>query len=379
MLRTNDYSSKAKNRMKKNVAILSAGLGNVSRGFETSASLWYQALAREKELAVELFAGGPQPQATRIWNLPRNGKVARFLRSLRLIQDGCRLEQLSFGLGLLPYLFRGKLDVVWLQEATLASLMLRFKKMFHFRYRIMFCDGAPVGHAFAQQFDYLIFLHAYALQAALADGIAARRCAVIPHVADVTVYPTSKADARAHFGLASDRFVIICVAAWNKHHKRIDYLLQEVAQLQRPEITLLLCGQPEQETQELQAMAQDLGLDVQWHTLTRQDLSLAYSAADVFVLPSLHEGLAAVLLEAAAHQLPVLSHAHEGGKYVFGEAYEGLADFSQGGVLADRLKAWQAAADLSPIGAYTYRCVSERFNATTLTHTLVNFINRATL
>jgi len=44
--------------------------------------------------------------------------------------------------------------------------------------------------------------------------------------------------SRAGFGLYDSDFVVVCVAAWNKHQKRIDYLIEEVARIQDPSVKL---------------------------------------------------------------------------------------------------------------------------------------------
>ena len=76
--------------------------------------------------------------------------------------------------------------------------------------------------------------------------------------------------SRATLGLCDSDFVVICVAAWNKHQKRIDYLIEEVARIQDQSVKLLLCGEPEPETADLKALAaRKLGSRVQWLTVDR--------------------------------------------------------------------------------------------------------------
>jgi glycosyltransferase involved in cell wall biosynthesis len=126
---------------------------------------------------------------------------------------------------------------------------------------------------------------------------------------------------------------VICVAAWNSYHKRLDYLIEEVASLNDPSVKLFLCGDRETETAALEQLgAERLGSRIQWHTLADQQVRDAMYMADVFVLPSLREGLGAVLIEAAMAGLPVLSHPHAGSKFIL-EDPEWMADISQRGAL----------------------------------------------
>src|SRR5436305_1548593 len=48
---------------------------------------------------------------------------------------------------------------------------------------------------------------------------------------------------RRSLGLPTDRPVVLSVGALNKHHKRIDYLISEVAMLDKPRPYLLMLGQ----------------------------------------------------------------------------------------------------------------------------------------
>src|SRR5438270_9762946 len=93
------------------LAILSAGLGRVHRGFEVSASRLFNSLTGKASFDVRLFCGGSYPSGTHVRNIPRSGIFATLLKRMGLIQDGCRLEQISFAVGFLPSLLAWKPDV----------------------------------------------------------------------------------------------------------------------------------------------------------------------------------------------------------------------------------------------------------------------------
>ena len=358
--------------MKTKIAFLSAGLGNISRGFEISAATWFAELKDSQLLEVRLFSGGNYESATKVWNTPRNGRIATFLRRINLIKDGCRLERITFGIGFLFQLLSYRPDIIWLQEGTVGDILLFLRRTFGFSYKILFCDGAPIGYEAAKQFDYLIFLHEYALKDALEAGADPERCAVIPHLSLFPGIKTDKNEARKILNLDPDKIVIICVAAWNRHHKRIDYLLKETAKL-GPGVTLLLCGQPEKESDALKEEAAELGIDVHWRTLTQKELSVAYMAADIFVLPSLFEGLPAVIIEAGAHKLPVIAHPHMGARFALGEDYEGLTDLSKQGNFSAKAHEYMHTGDLDKRGEATYKLINSKFNKNLLIGKFINF------
>jgi 1,2-diacylglycerol 3-alpha-glucosyltransferase len=356
------------------IAFLSAGLGNISRGFEISCRTWFDEVKSITDLDARLFSGGKIKTATHVWNWPRNGSVASFLRYFKLINDGCRLEQITFSFGFLFHLLFYSPHVIWLQEATLGNMLLKFRKIFGFKYELIFCDGAPVGHNFAKRFDYLVFLHQYALDDAISDGIDPKRCCVIPHLSLSADSSLDKLAARFKMNIAEDKFVIICVAAWNKHHKRIDYLLKEIASIKSKKVMLLLCGQPEIDSDLLKKDATELGIDMQWHTLSQAELTNAYVASDLFVLPSLNEALGAVLIEAGVHGLPVICHPHQAGKFIFGKDYSGLTDLSEKGNLTKKILDFTNAGHIEDEGYKTKDIVSRKFNRQSLTADLVNYI-----
>ncbi len=364
--------------MRLKVALLSSGLGYVFRGFEGTTSVLFDEIKKDESLDVRLFSGGKFPNATTVWNFPRDGKITSLIKFLRLAKDGIRLEQISFSAGFLLHLLFYQPNVILLQEASLANMLLKFRKIFGFKYKIVFCDGAPVGHQYAKRFDYIIFLHESVMTSAVEDGVEAERCIVIPLITFPPVQ-SEKTDARNILNIDLNKLIIVCVAAWNRHHKRIDYLLEEIAQLNDRNITLLLCGQAEKNSESLKKMAVTLNIDAKWHTFNREDLSIAYSAADIFVLPSLNEGLGMVMIEAAQHKLPVICHDHAAGRFIFGQDYLGLTDLSMKGNLSKKITYYKDFVNLKELGLDTEKIVNKKFDRHDLAERFIGIIKKASL
>jgi glycosyltransferase involved in cell wall biosynthesis len=318
------------------LALISCGLGHVNRGFEVSAARWQQALQNEERLDIKLFCGGRYPNSTIVWNCPRDGFVTNLLRQLKLLNDGCRLEQISFAYSFLPHLLRWQPDVIWTQEYTFGHILNFFRQKFKLHYQIIFCNGAPVAPNYYQEFDYIQHLTADSEREGREFGISAQKMQVLPHCTPQKKFIESR-QIRKEFGYTESDWIVVCLAAWNRHHKRIDYLIEEIAALENPQIKLLLCGQPEAETNLLKALgAEKLGDRIQWRTLPADEVNNALYLADVFVLPSLWEGLGAVLVEAAMAGLPIVSHPHAGSRFILQDDFW-MADLSQTGNLAKRL------------------------------------------
>ncbi len=91
---------------------------------------------------------------------------------------------------------------------------------------------------------------------------------LLPNCVFYTTPEKSREQLRQQFGFDKEDYIIICVAAWNRYQKRLDYLIKEVAGLRDPSIKLLLCGHPEAETKALKLLAaKELGANARWLTL----------------------------------------------------------------------------------------------------------------
>lgn len=120
--------------------------------------------------------------------------------------------------------------------------------------------------------------------------------------------PLSKTQARDKLDIAHDKLVLVSVGRLVEQ-KGHSFLLQAVAHLRQawPQIHLLLVGDGVQHRR-LEALAETL--QIQQHVTflgTRTDVADILKAADVYVMPSLWEGLALALLEGMAAGLPILA------------------------------------------------------------------------
>ena len=108
-----------------------------------------------------------------------------------------------------------------------------------------------------------------------------------------------------------------------KGHK---YFVEAAAELvkQLPNIEIRIIGDGDCRTQ-LQAQVVDLGLqDVIYFMGTRRDIAAQLSQMDVFVLPSLWEGMPFVLLEAMAAGVPIVATNVDGVSEILKHEFEGV-------------------------------------------------------
>lgn len=117
----------------------------------------------------------------------------------------------------------------------------------------------------------------------------------------------SRKNVRAELDIAESAFVVLHMGRFveQKNHRFLLEVFAELLRL-RPDTVLLLAGDGPLRA-EMEQRAQSLGIAGSVRFLgQRPDADRLYSAADVFCLPSLYEGLPVVGVEAQAAGLPIL-------------------------------------------------------------------------
>jgi glycosyltransferase involved in cell wall biosynthesis len=119
---------------------------------------------------------------------------------------------------------------------------------------------------------------------------------------------------------------ILFVGTWIDH-KGIYYLAEAFEKLLRvmPEVRLTIAGclEPEENVRRCFAKATQGALDV-WPFVARAEISSLYAEHEIFVLPSLMEGMPLVLLEAMASGMPVVTSESSGMTDLVEDSHDGL-------------------------------------------------------
>ena len=139
------------------------------------------------------------------------------------------------------------------------------------------------------------------------DGVPLSRLRLLPNginLGDLET-PLSREEAKAYFGVGG-----FCVGAVGRleEQKGHTYLLDAVHLLKQGmgDLTVLLVGEG-REQEALQRQARQMGIDDSVLFLgTRRDLALIYRALDLYVQPSLWEGLSLAMLQAMGTGLPAV-------------------------------------------------------------------------
>lgn len=178
-------------------------------------------------------------------------------------------------------------------------------------------SGGQVRRAFYRDLERLAGRHTDLLvmpceserKIAIAQGIVpSEKVVVIPTGLRIEDYqsPMPRDEARARLGLSSDATVIGTVGALNEQKGHV-YLLEAFARLHRDDAILLLVGEGRRRKILLE-LATSLGIAARVRFIgQRDDVPELLRTLDIFVLPSLWEGLPYALLEATAAGVPLVT------------------------------------------------------------------------
>ncbi|HEY8835153.1 MAG TPA: glycosyltransferase family 4 protein [Chthoniobacterales bacterium] len=320
-----------------------SGIGIIDRGIETFFREAFDGLRETEGLDITLYKGGGPPKADEkvLWNLPRTGSAAALLgKGIR--RNSYVVEQLSTFPSMVGAIRKHRPDVIFYSDSNLGFQLFRWRKQIGVPFRLLFSNGGPVHPPFDRT-DYVQQVAPLYFEEAIAAGEPGERQRMVPYGISVPQgAPESdeavRAALRRRLNLPAEGKIILSVGWISARHKRMDYLVNEVAQLPQPRPHLLLLGTMDDQSDELISLAREkLGEDgFTARSVPYEQVADYYRAADVFALASLQEGFGRVFLEALIHGLPVIAHDHPVMRFVLGrEAI--LADLSKAGMLANQL------------------------------------------
>jgi 1,2-diacylglycerol 3-alpha-glucosyltransferase len=331
------------------VLVACSGVGHVMRGFETFALECHRALREDPRLSVVLAraSGPPSEGERRARTIGRESRPARALGAAAR-RDGYFAEQMVYAASLIPVIASERPAVVYLSDWALAGALGRLRALGRARFRLLLSNGAAGPPPYDRTIDHVQQLTPYLHDLAVAAGEPATKHTLLPLGVEVEerlelLSAGDRASLRERLGLPREGELVLSVAALNNWSKRCDYVVNEVAAVE-PRPHLVLLGQQEGETPAVLAHATRLlGPDgFTARTVPPEEVADYYRAADVFVLGSLHEAMARVLVEALGHGLPTLSHDGEVMRFVTGDQGR-RADLSRQGALTRMLTAAHAA------------------------------------
>lgn len=320
------------------IALLCSGLGHVDRGHEIFARDLFEML--KGSLDITLFKGGGQSANGErvIDNIPRNSPLLAEVKmavspkwtSAAQEQERLRVETETFAYASLRPLLEGAYDVIHCLEQEVCNILYAHRHIFARTPKIVFSNGGAILARDLPRCDFVQEHTDYNLSRS-----ARSKAFMIPHGVDRKLFhPGVKTDFRKEHGIPSDAFVVITVGTICYWHKRMDYVIREVAAV--PGAYLVIVGQECADTEQILALGREMmGDRIIFTRMPHDELPRAYAAADVFVLGSLFETFGIVYIEAMAMGLPVICTNHVNQQSIVKDGI--FVDMSKAGSLSGAL------------------------------------------
>jgi len=343
------------------------GVGIMNRGVESAYREAFDGLKNSPGLQAWLIkgAGERKPDEFPVWCLRRTHPLAKWLGRL-IRRNGYTVEQLSSIIPVVAQIRRLRPQVVFYGDANLGFQLFALRKWIGVPYRLIYQNGGPSD----PPFDRTDFVHQVAplyLEASLKSGEAPERHFMIPHGIQIPEPPAmdgvAKRDARSRLNLPQDRPIILSVGWISRQHKRMHYLIEELARLPEPRPFLQMLGAMDESSTEIIELAgRLLGRgNYSAQSVSYEQVANFYRAADIFVLASLQEAFGRVYLEALMYGLPVIAHQHPVMKYILGE-HGIFGDLKESGTLSGLIQRVLPTLPDQKSGMAQWNSVRSRFS-----------------
>ncbi len=292
------------------VALACPSIGQTRRGYERFVTELFESL--QGRVNVTLFKGAGEPARNErvVGHLRRSGLLERLTRG-HLRYARYHLEFGTFALSLMPRLLRGRFDLVHCIDPLLAPWLDLLRRITRADFRLLYTNAGPVSYRPARWADHIHCLTPAALREALDAGIPPERLTMIPVGLDVDAWSSARErhHLREQAEIPADCFVILSVTSLNRHHKRVDTLIDEVSGL-KGNVLLWLDGSawPDGDASLLDLARTRLGSRFRHTHVPSNQVGDLYALADVVVSSSLHESFGMAIVEAAASGAPVVTH-----------------------------------------------------------------------
>lgn len=356
------------------VVLACPGVGQVQRGYERFFTDLFSAVKDDADVTLYKGAGPTGPREIVPRFVRRTGKLGAAVPLHWTIgRSRYHFECLTFGLALVRGAIRQQADIVHIIDPPLIKVVHMLRRQLGGKFRILFSHAGTLPFGYHPYADYVVHIGPDAYDADLKSGFPVGRLALLPIGINTARFktPLTKEQLRQKHNVPADTKVILSVAALNRHAKRVDYVIEEAAQL-RGNFLLWLDGSfdPDGDPSLVDLARKKLGDRCRFTHVPSETLGELFALADVKVLGSLHEAFGLAVVEAMACGLPAIVNDTPHFRWLVGDR-RFLADLSKPGTLATRLGAIIDGSE-NPASFLNVELIRRRFSWESLARDYLN-------
>ncbi len=292
------------------IALACAGVGQIQRGYERFFADLFR-FTRDRA-DITLYKGGGATSSREIIPtfVSRTGTLGKLIPLHWAIgRSRYHFESLTFGLAVVRRCIADQTDILHIVDPPLIKVVHLFRRKLGGKFKILFSHAGTLPFGYHPYADYVHHIGPDAYLADLAAGHPRDRHVLIPLGVDLSRFATdrTRASLRAEHNIPLDAKVVLSVAALNRHAKRVDAVIEEIALL--PEsYHLWLDGSfdPDGDRTLIDLAREKLGDRCRFTHVPSGKLGELFRLADIKVLGSLHEAFGLAVVEAMACGLPVV-------------------------------------------------------------------------
>jgi glycosyltransferase involved in cell wall biosynthesis len=299
----------------------------------------FRVVGEETDMTAFKGGGGVSERERVLRFATRNGAIPRILPLHKLFRRTPYYTECgTFALALLPELVRGGFELVHVIDLPLASFLFYSRNVLRLKFRLLYTEGASAEPRYYPPADHMQQVSLVAYENALRLGVPESYQTLVPCGIDSSRFSVAKsrAELRAEHGISPETFVVLSVAALNRRHKRIDYLIEEAGRLPG-DFLLWLDGSLDHGEPDLVDVAKRrLGDRCRVTHVATDRVGELYRLADAMALCSLEEAFGLSAVEAASVGLTVITHDSPHFRWLLPDAQERV-DMTVPGALAKSL------------------------------------------
>ncbi len=306
--------------------LICTGLGKVHRGFESYIDILSKKLYEEADFLNSIvFVGAnlynKDYKWIKIFNISRNNFYLKWV--IKQEDFRFKIEQFTFFINLLPYLFIQKPKSIYLGEYYLYCYLFKLRKLFGLSYSLVLYTGGQVTPGlFDKNRDFVHHVTDIYYNNLKNKNITLDRHFIVPHfITDDFVYDEKLANSIKN--LALSKKIVLSVGYIDVKIKRMDLFVRLLSQMSDNVFPIIL-GEYSNETLIIDKMLQNyFGINGYiLKNVPHYELGTYYSVSDLFILCSPRESFGLANLEALYFGKPVLVDDYYESRYVLKSAVD---------------------------------------------------------